>query len=81
MKLGIEGEHDYPQVLSAPLEFLKDVSFGKKIKPANSVAIIGGGNAAIDGLISVCVLGPSRSALFTDERGLKCRPILRKSYR
>lgn len=47
LKLGIEGEAEYPQVLRA-LDFLKDVSFGQKIKPANSVAIVGGGNAAID---------------------------------
>lgn len=55
-KLGIEGESDYPQVLSA-LEFLRDVSFGKKIKPANSVAIVGGGNAAIDAARSCIRLG------------------------
>ena len=47
LKLGIEGENEYPQVLSA-LNFLKDVAFGHKVKPANSVAIVGGGNAAID---------------------------------
>jgi len=46
-KLGIEGENDYPQVLGA-LNFLKEVSFGYRAKPANSVAIVGGGNAAID---------------------------------
>ncbi len=56
LKLGIEGEHDYPQVLSA-LGFLKDISFGKKIKPANSVAIIGGGNAAIDAARTCVRLG------------------------
>lgn len=47
LRLAIEGEDEYPQVLTA-LSFLKDVSFGKKIKPANSIAIVGGGNAAID---------------------------------
>jgi putative selenate reductase YgfK subunit len=46
-KLGIEGEDEYPQVISA-LTFLQDVSFGKKIKPANNVAVVGGGNAAAD---------------------------------
>ena len=56
LKLGIEGEHDYPQVLSA-LGFLKDISFGKKIKPANNVAIIGGGNAAIDAARTCVRLG------------------------
>jgi len=39
-RLGIEGEDDFPQVLDV-LGFLRDVSFGKKIKPANSVAIVG----------------------------------------
>ncbi len=47
IRLGIEGEHDYPQVLGA-LKFLKDIAFGPQIKPANSVAIVGGGNAAVD---------------------------------
>ena len=56
LRLGIEGENDYPQVISA-LEFLKDVSFGKKIKPANSVAIVGGGNAAIDAARTCVRLG------------------------
>jgi putative selenate reductase YgfK subunit len=55
-KLGIEGENQYPQVLSA-LDFLKDVSFGKKIKPANNVAIVGGGNAAIDAARTCIRLG------------------------
>jgi NADH-quinone oxidoreductase subunit F len=55
-RLGIEGENEYPQVLSA-LDFLKDVSFGKKIKPANNVAIVGGGNAAIDAARTCIRLG------------------------
>jgi putative selenate reductase YgfK subunit len=55
-KLGIEGEDEYPQVITA-LDFLRDVSFGQKIKPANSVAIVGGGNAAIDAARSCIRLG------------------------
>lgn len=55
-KLGIEGEDDYPQVLSA-LQFLKDVSFGMKIKPADRVAIVGGGNAAVDAARTCVRLG------------------------
>jgi NADH-quinone oxidoreductase subunit F len=55
-KLGIEGEDQYPQVLSA-LDFLRDVSLGRKIKPANSVAIVGGGNAAIDAARTCIRLG------------------------
>jgi NADH-quinone oxidoreductase subunit F len=55
-KLGIEGEDQYSQVITA-LDFLRDVSFGQKIKPANSVAIVGGGNAAIDAARTCVRLG------------------------
>lgn len=55
-KLGIEGENDYPQVISA-LEFLKNVAFGLKIKPADKVAIVGGGNAAVDAARACVRLG------------------------
>lgn len=55
-KLGIEGENDYPQVISA-LQFLKDVAFGLKIKPADKVAIVGGGNAAVDAARTCVRLG------------------------
>jgi NADH-quinone oxidoreductase subunit F len=55
-KLGIEGEDNYPQVISA-LQFLKDVSFGLKIKPADKVAIVGGGNAAVDAARTCVRLG------------------------
>ncbi len=56
MRLGIEGEEQFPQVISV-LDFLKDVSFGMKIKPANRVAVIGGGNAAIDAARTLVRLG------------------------
>ncbi len=56
VRIGIEGEDEYPQVIPV-LDFLKDVSFGKKIKPANSVAVIGGGNAAIDAARTLVRLG------------------------
>lgn len=56
LKLGIQGEDEYPQVLSA-LNFLKDVALGYKVKPANSVAIVGGGNAAIDAARTCVRLG------------------------
>ncbi len=55
-KLGIQGEDDFPQVISA-LEFLKNVSFGLKIKPADRVAIVGGGNAAVDAARTCVRLG------------------------
>ena len=45
-KMGIEGEQ-LQGVLPA-VEFLKDVNSGRKVKIGERVAIIGGGNAAID---------------------------------
>ena len=58
-KLGIDGEDEFPQVISA-LQFLKDVSFGLKIKPADKVAIVGGGNPAVDAA-RTCVRPGSQS--------------------
>ncbi|MFH0824701.1 MAG: FAD-dependent oxidoreductase, partial [Pseudomonadota bacterium] len=55
-RLGIDGEDSFPQVITA-LEFLKNVSFGLKIKPADKVAIIGGGNAAVDAARTCVRLG------------------------
>ncbi len=45
-KMGISGE-DTPGVLHS-LDFLKQVNSGAKVKLGNKVAIIGGGNAAVD---------------------------------
>ncbi|MEJ2719061.1 MAG: FAD-dependent oxidoreductase, partial [Deltaproteobacteria bacterium] len=56
IRLGIEGEGEYPQVIDV-LTFLKDVSFGKKVKPADRIAIVGGGNAAIDAARTCVRLG------------------------
>ncbi len=55
-RLAIEGEDDFPQVIDV-LTFLKDVSFGNKTKPADDVAIVGGGNAAIDAARTCVRLG------------------------
>lgn len=46
MKVGVEGE-DNPQVVDCA-SFLRDVSLGKKVKLGAKVAVIGGGNAAVD---------------------------------
>jgi NADPH-dependent glutamate synthase beta subunit-like oxidoreductase len=46
MGLGVEGE-DNPQVMDCA-SFLRDVSLGKEVKIGTRVAVIGGGNAAID---------------------------------
>lgn len=46
MKLGVEGE-DIPGVMEG-IQFLRDVSLGKKVNVGRKVAVIGGGNTAID---------------------------------
>jgi formate dehydrogenase beta subunit len=45
-KMGVKGE-DSPGVLEA-INFLREVSLGRKAKLGNKVAVIGGGNVAID---------------------------------
>lgn len=45
-KMGIEGE-DLPGVLSG-IGFLKDIAMDKKVSLGNKVAVIGGGNTAMD---------------------------------
>jgi len=54
-RMGVEGE-DSPGVVDA-IAFLKDISLGKKVKPGNRVAVIGGGNVAIDAARSAVRLG------------------------
>ena len=46
-KIGIQGEDRYPQVIDA-ISYLRRVSLGDRRKPGNRVAILGGGNTAID---------------------------------
>ncbi|MCF8127964.1 MAG: FAD-dependent oxidoreductase [Deltaproteobacteria bacterium] len=46
-KLGIEGEDEYPQVVDA-VSYLRRVSLGDRRKPGRRVAVLGGGNVAID---------------------------------
>ncbi|MDP2932238.1 MAG: FAD-dependent oxidoreductase, partial [Chloroflexota bacterium] len=55
VKLGIEGE-DSPGVLQC-LPFLRNVKLGKKVKLGEKVAVIGGGNAAIDAARTASRLG------------------------
>ncbi len=45
-KMGIEGEDD-PAVVDC-VSFLKDVNMGRQVSPGDKVAVVGGGNAAID---------------------------------
>jgi putative selenate reductase YgfK subunit len=46
-KLMIAGEDDFPQVFSA-VDFLRRVSLGDRRLPGKRVAVVGGGNVAID---------------------------------
>jgi NADH-quinone oxidoreductase subunit F len=55
LKIGVEGE-DSPRVMEC-VNFLRDVSLGKKVEVGNKVAIIGGGNAAIDAARTALRLG------------------------
>ncbi len=55
-KLGIEGEDDYQQVESA-VDFLRRVNLGNHRKPGKRVAIVGGGNVAIDAARTCIRLG------------------------
>ena len=46
MRLGIEGE-DLPGVMEG-IRFLRSINLGEKVKIGKRVAVIGGGNTAID---------------------------------
>ncbi|MFO7839040.1 MAG: NAD(P)-binding protein [Desulfosalsimonadaceae bacterium] len=46
-KLMIPGEEDFPQVLSA-VDYLRRVSLGDHRRPGKRIAVVGGGNVAID---------------------------------
>lgn len=56
-KLGIPGEVDGIEGLYYGLSFLRDIKVGKKIHVGEKVAIIGGGNAAMDSARSCRRLG------------------------
>jgi putative selenate reductase YgfK subunit len=47
LKLMIPGEDEYPQVITA-ISFLRRVALGDRHMPGKKVAVIGGGNVAID---------------------------------
>ncbi len=54
-RIGVEGE-DSPQVKEC-IPFLRDVNWGKEVKLGERVAVIGGGNAAIDSARTALRLG------------------------
>lgn len=55
-KLMIPGEENFPQVINA-VDFLRRVSLGDRRSPGKRVAVIGGGNVAIDAARSCIRLG------------------------
>jgi len=55
IKIGVEGE-DSPRVMEC-VNFLREVSLGKKVEVGDRVAVIGGGNAAIDSARTALRLG------------------------
>ena len=60
-KLGIEGE-DLKGVIHA-LDFLKDVNLGKKVELGDRVAVIGGGNVAVDAARTALRLGAKKVSI------------------
>jgi NADPH-dependent glutamate synthase beta subunit-like oxidoreductase len=62
IKMRVEGE-DHPKVIEC-IEFLRDVNFGKKVDLGNRVAVIGGGNAAIDAARTARRLGAKEVTVF-----------------
>jgi len=56
LKLNIPGEEDFEGVLDA-VDFLKGVNFGDREAPGKHVAVIGGGNVAIDAARTALRLG------------------------
>jgi len=55
IKIGVKGENS-PEVIDC-VSFLREVSLGKKVKIGSRVAVIGGGNAAIDSARTALRLG------------------------
>jgi NADH-quinone oxidoreductase subunit F len=55
MSIGVEGD-DSPRVMEC-VGFLRDVSLGRKVEIGDRVAVIGGGNVAIDGARTALRLG------------------------
>ena len=55
IRLGVEGE-DSPKVMEC-VSFLRDVNLGKKVELGGRIAVIGGGNAAVDSARTALRLG------------------------
>jgi formate dehydrogenase beta subunit len=62
IKMRVEGE-DHPKVMEC-IDFLRNVNLGRKVELGNRVAVIGGGNAAIDAARSARRLGAKEVTVF-----------------
>jgi formate dehydrogenase beta subunit len=62
IKMRIEGE-DHPKLMEC-IDFLRNVNLGKKVDLGNRVAVIGGGNAAIDAARTARRLGAKEVTVF-----------------
>ena len=62
MVMGVEGEN-LPEVLSG-IDFLKAVALGEKVEIGERVAVVGGGNTAIDAARTVLRLGAREVTIF-----------------
>ncbi len=78
-KMGMPGEED-PRVLDG-ISVLKAINLKEKIDLGKEIAVVGGGNVAID--VARCALrvGVKRSPCSTAARGTRCPPTLRRSRR
>jgi putative selenate reductase YgfK subunit len=56
LSLRIPGERDYPQVISA-IDLLRSVALGERHLPGKRIAVIGGGNVALDAARTCLRLG------------------------
>ena len=55
-RLGVKGEENFPEVVDA-VSFLLQVAMGERHKPGKRVAVVGGGNVAIDAARTCIRLG------------------------
>jgi NADPH-dependent glutamate synthase beta subunit-like oxidoreductase len=62
IKMGVEGE-EHPRVMEC-IDFLREVNFGNKVLLGDRVAVIGGGNAAIDAARTSLRLGAKNVTIF-----------------
>jgi NADH-quinone oxidoreductase subunit F len=67
LRLGIEGE-DSPQVIDA-VDFLRAVNLGRSVEIGDRVAVIGGGDAAVDAARVARRLGKDVKVLYRRTRG------------